>query len=154
MTIKYRNYHTTRHLSEHIQALDDFLYGSPDSSYKEDRALRDPDAYLNELDDELKIVQGVKEDVIYVLREFDDNIKIPVVDIPLDSNSKNHIFHILTARQFTYAEKIKYLLQDTPVEKIDLIYSKAVKQLHVLSAAEIDLKVAKYRFEEYMKIYK
>lgn len=155
MTLTYRNYHTTRHVAQHVQALDDLMYGSPDasSSYKEDRALTNPKEYINELETELKIVQGVKSDVIYVLKEFNNDIKIPNVDIPL-SSVKNHIFHILSPRQFTYGEKIKYLLQDNPVEKIPLIYSKAVKQLYVLSAAEVDLKVAIYRFKQYVEIYR
>lgn len=154
MTIKFRNYHTIRHVAQHVQALDDFMYGSPDPSYKEDRALANPEEYLNELEHELKIVQGVKEDIVYVLKEFDTNTKIPKTDIPLETDAKNYVFHNFTQRQFTYGEKIKYLLQHNPVEKIDLIFSKAVKQIYVLCAAEIDLKVAIYRFEEYVKIYR
>ena len=95
MTIKFRNYHTIRHVLQHVQALDDLMYGSPDSSYKEDRALANPEQYLNELKHELKIVQGVKEDVLYVIKEFNNNTKIPQTDIPLEIDAKNYVFHYL-----------------------------------------------------------
>ena len=55
----------------------------------------------------------------------------------------------------TFQSFLEYLnVLDNPVEKIPLIYSKAVKQLYVLSAAEVDLKVAIYRFKQYIEIYR
>lgn len=151
MTTNFRNYHTLRHVSTHVEALDDFLYSSPDLSYKKDRALIDPFEYLNELDKELKLITEAKEDVIYILREFNSTIKLPKSDISLESDAKNYVFHVFTERQFSYGEKIRYLLQDKPAEMINLIYPKAIKQLHVLCHAELDLIVAKYRFEEFVK---
>lgn len=151
---EFKQFHVTRNLSRHAFALDDEIYGTPETrSSPKDWVLQNPELYIQRLRDELSVLEVVKSDLEFVMNEkFGISEVRSMRNIEYsDAYCDAHVYHTFHSRSFSYAEKIAYLLQTQAPESIEINFPKAMRQLAVLSAAIDDTKVSIYRFSKYVE---
>lgn len=165
---EFRIYHVARNAARHNSALDDALYGTPEPSPEKDWTLSNPRLYLKRIATEILKVDVAMDDLFYIMREkkllseeflrdltekkfIDENGNRTELKMPSLAISNAHAFHSFTVRQFEYVEKLSHQLQSQAPNEINVIQSKAERQLKVLIAAYKDLAATYVRFTEYEK---
>lgn len=149
---EFKQYHTTRNLSNHALALDDYLYGTPVAKNDQDNdwAIEKPKEYLSTLYKEKKELKRDLEDMIYILKEKDIDMTY-ILKSYSPQAADAHIYHVFTRRSFNYVEKIAYQLRSKAPDTIELNVPKARRQLYAIIAALNDVEVSIVRFEAYVK---
>lgn len=149
--MEYRICHVSRNLFKHNRELDDLIFGCPYPKQSIDWPLTNPAKYLADLTAELHHIDDLIDTMKYIMREKQFAFKHVTISPVSAENADTYVFHHLDVRQFGYAEKLYQQIETLSMEprEIEIVESKAIRQMNVLIAAKLDLQVTITRFTAY-----